>query len=128
MIRAGRRSQASRGREEQTGKVVGHEVDVGLGTRRAAPTARDGRRVGARARPATVAMPRACGTDEVAGDVLEHGGARRVDAVPREEAVVGRGVGLRHEIGRDDVEHILERVAEAELRPWSAAHGRASRW
>ena len=45
---------------------------------------------------------------EIARQILEHRGALRVDTVSFEEFVVGLRQRLRLEIGRDDVEHVLE--------------------
>ena len=53
--------------------------------------------------------------DEVLGDVLEHGRASRIDPVLVEEALIGAPLGLRHEIGGGDVEHILEMIEDADL-------------
>ena len=51
---------------------------------------------------------------QVARKVLEHRGARRIDAVAGEEAVVGLRQRFRLELGRDDVEHVLEMLVDGE--------------
>ena len=60
--------------------------------------------------------------EQVVGDVLEHGGASRIDAVTFEESSYVSACGLA-EIGGHDVEHVLEQVVDADLpavrRAWS---------
>ena len=51
---------------------------------------------------------------EIAGEILEHRGLARIDVVAREEAVIGLRRGLRLELGRDDVEYVLEMVTDGE--------------
>ena len=51
---------------------------------------------------------------EIARQVLEHGGARRIDAVRLQEAVVGLRQRLRLQLGGDDVEHVVEVLMDGE--------------
>ena len=51
---------------------------------------------------------------EIAREILEHRGARRIDAVRFQEAVVGLRQRLRLEIGLVDVEHVLEMHVDVE--------------
>ena len=53
---------------------------------------------------------------EVAREILEHRRFAGVDVVQLEKAVVGPWCGFRLELGRDDVEHVLEVPVEAEPR------------
>jgi hypothetical protein len=49
---------------------------------------------------------------EVAREVLEHRSLSGVDTVELEKAVIGLGRRLGLEIGRDDVEHVIEVAVE----------------
>ena len=54
------------------------------------------------------------GHNQIAREILEHHGSLRIDVMLVEEALIGGGLGLRDEVGGDDVENILEHLVEAE--------------
>ena len=62
----------------------------------------------------TVVMPSACGTLEIARQVLEHRGLARIDAVLVQEAVIDLRQRLGIEVGGGDVEHVLEMVVDVQ--------------
>ena len=65
---------------------------------------------------------------EVARQILEHRGLCRIDAVAREEAVIGLRQRLRLELGGDDVEHVLEMLVDLEPLASPRRRACACRW
>ena len=64
--------------------------------------------------------------DQIARQILEHRGFRRIDIVPFEKAAIGLRRRFRLQLGGDDVEHGLEMMAEAEpLQHLAGMIGRA---
>ena len=53
---------------------------------------------------------------EVAGEILEHRRARRIDAMEREELLIGLRRRLGLEFGGDDVKHGFKMIGETEPR------------
>ena len=109
-----RRVEAVVDAAEEADEIVGHEIDVRTRTGLAIVRLAKIVLTGFPAPPASSSC-RATSARQVLGDVLEHRRASRLDAMAKEEGVIGGVGGFRDQAGGYDVERVLEQTVQAEL-------------